>query len=57
MKPINHPADFAISLNDNPNILHFDVDAELVQCEPSMFCFIPDSFITVTHQLERESCG
>ena len=36
----DHPADFAIFLNDNPDILHFDVDADLVEWEPSMFTFI-----------------
>ena len=33
--------------------MHFDVDADLVELEPNMVAFIPDSFITVTHHLER----
>ena len=49
----DHPADFAISLNDNPNILHFDADTDLVEWEQYIFTFIPDSLITVTHHLER----
>ena len=47
-------ADFVISLNDNLHILDFDVDADLVEWEPSIFKFIPNSSITVTHHLERE---
>ena len=34
-------------------ILLFDVDADLVKQKPYMFTFIPDSFITYTHHLER----
>ena len=49
------PDDFAIFLNenDNPDMFHFDVDADLVEWEPNMFRFIPDSFNKVTHHLER----
>ena len=49
----DHPADFAISLNDSSDTLHFDVDADLVEWEPNMFTFTPDCFITVTHHLQR----
>ena len=35
-----------ISLKNNPHILHFDVDADLVEWEAKMFTYIPDSFIT-----------
>ena len=51
------PADFAISLNDNPYILHFDVHAALVEWEVNMFIFNTDSFITGTHHLERVVVG
>ena len=49
----DHLADFAISLNDRCDILHFDVDVDLVEWEPNMFTFTPNCFITVTHHLER----
>ena len=49
----DHPADFAISLNDNPDILHFDADADLVELEQYIFTFIPHSLIAVTHHIER----
>ena len=44
-----------MSLNDNRDILRFDGDVDLVEREPNMFTFIPDSSSTVTHHLERES--
>ena len=49
----DHPADFAIFLNDNPDILHFDVDAELVEWEPSMFL---DLFEKCVYTLCKQIC-
>ena len=51
--PFDHPADFAVSLDDNLDILHFDVDADIVEWESNMFTFLPDSFIKIKHHLER----
>ena len=40
-------------MNDNSDILYFDVDTDLVERKPNMFLFIPDTFITVTHHLKK----
>ena len=55
----DHPADFAISLYNNPDTLHFGVDTDIVEWEPNVFTFITDSFMTVTNHLVVEIglCG
>ena len=40
-------------LNKSLHILHFNVDADLVEGEPNVFTFIPDSYITITRQFQR----
>ena len=48
-----HLSDFAIFLNHKRATLHFDAGADLVEWEPNMLAFIPDSVITITHHLQR----
>ena len=40
-------------LNEKLHILHFNVDADLVEWEPNVFTFIPHSYITVTRHFQR----
>ena len=54
-RSVDHPADFDISLNDNPAALHFDVSAALVECDPNMSTLNPDSFIMRTPSRECSS--
>ena len=49
----DHPANFAVSLNDNQDVLYFDVEDDLVEWESNICTFVSDFFITFTHHHQR----